>query len=172
MRKTVAAIDKILTFIEENILFIFLVVMLGSVFIGLANRYIFQESLRWTEELARYLLIWATFVGASLGVKKGVHISIDVLTVYLPEKINKGIRALSYIISIAFCITILYIGIPFVNTLMATNQLSPALRLPMYVVYGAVVVGCFLMAIRYLMVFITDIIYNEKPQSEDVAKVD
>lgn len=101
-------------------------------------------------------MIWGTFIGASLGVKKAAHISIDAVTIYLLEKWSKIITLISYILSLAFTIIILKIGFPFLLKLIATNQLSPAMRIPIYIAYAAVPVGILFMSIRYLI-----LIYHE-----------
>lgn len=161
-------IDKVLSFFEENVIFILLLTMLLAVFSNFVSRYFFNTTLGWAEELSRYLLIWSTFIAASYGVKKGAHITLDVLVIYLSEKANKVLRATSYIISMVFCVLVVYIGIPFINDLIATNQLSPSLRLPMYIVYGSIVLGSILMFIRYLLLFISDILYGEKIEKTDI----
>ncbi|WP_134701146.1 TRAP transporter small permease [Ammoniphilus sp. YIM 78166] len=154
MSGLIRKIDSILTKIEESIIFVFLFIMLAVVFWGVFNRFLLKDSLSWAEELARYLMIWATFIAASLGVKRSMHISIDVATVYLPEKAKRVVTLLSHFIALCFCILLIAIGMPFVMKLIATNQLSPAMRVPMYLVYSAVPVGVLLMAFRYVLVIL------------------
>ncbi|MFB4164254.1 TRAP transporter small permease [Alteribacillus sp. JSM 102045] len=172
MENIVKKVDKGLTFLEENVLFLLLLFMLCTVFFGLTNRYVFQEGIRWGEELPRYLLIWATFIGASYGMKKGIHITVDVITVYASEKINRYMRAISYIISIAFCLTLLWIGVPYIVDIMRSNQVSPAMQLPMYWFYLSAVVGMFLMLIRLLILFVSDFVFHEEIESHDAMKLD
>lgn len=162
MKKSIDRFEKVLSKIEENIIFILLVGMLLSVFAGFVSRYILNSPLSWSEELARYLMIWATFIAVSYGVKTGAHITLDVLVVYLNDKANKLLRAISYIISIIYCIVVIFIGIPFVNNLINTGQTSPAMQFPMYIVYASIVVGSILMTIRYLILFYQDIVRGEK----------
>lgn len=156
MKKIINRIDDFLTKLEENLIFVFLFLMLAIVFWGIVNRFVLKHSLPWSEELSRYLMIWGTFIGASLGVKKATHISIDALTIYLPEKWSKIITLVSYILSLIFTILLLKIGFPFLLKLIATNQLSPAMRMPIYIAYAAVPVGMLFMSIRYLI-----LIYHE-----------
>ena len=162
-------IDKILSVFEENLIFILLLAMLAAVFSNFVSRYFFDSAIGWAEELSRYLMIWSTFIAASYGVKKGAHITLDVLVVYLSKKANKVIRAISYVISIIFCVLIIYLGIPFINDLFNANQKSPSLRLPMYIVYGSIVLGSALMLIRYILLFIEDIIFNEEIEKTDIV---
>ncbi|BAQ09341.1 TRAP-type C4-dicarboxylate transport system, small permease component [Bacillus sp. OxB-1] len=160
--------EKILTYIEENVAYLTLLFMLLIVFLNFLLRYLFGSSITWGEELARYLMIWSTFIAASLGVKKGAHITLDILVVYLPEKANRVLRGISYILSMVYCILLLYIGIPFINSLITKGQLSPAMQVPMSGVYGAIVVGTALMLIRYIILFISDVIRNEKIEKSEI----
>ena len=168
MKRTIRKVDKVLTFFEENVVFILLLTMLIAVFSNFISRYFFSTTIGWAEELSRYLLIWSTFIAASYGVKKGSHITLDVLIIYMSEKANKVLRAISYVICMLYCVLIIYIGIPFVNNLISDNQLSPSLSLPMYIVYGSIILGSVLMFIRYILLFILDIVFNEEIEKTEI----
>lgn len=62
---------------EEIILMTLLVLM--SIVLGLqiVARYVFNNSLSWSEELVRYLFIWSTFLGIPYSIKKGISIRVD-----------------------------------------------------------------------------------------------
>jgi TRAP-type C4-dicarboxylate transport system permease small subunit len=49
-------------------------------------RYAFRDALPWTEELARYLFMWITFLGAALAVRDGTHIRVSLLVERLPAR--------------------------------------------------------------------------------------
>ena len=53
------------------------------------TRYVLNNSASWTEEIARYLLIGAVFVGAAIGVAKNNHIQVDLLYRYLPQRAGR-----------------------------------------------------------------------------------
>ena len=52
-------------------------------------RYVLNHSLFWSEELARYLLVWLTFLGASVAYYRNVHPGIDVIYARMPNSIQK-----------------------------------------------------------------------------------
>lgn len=160
--------DSILEKIEEYFIFISLLLMVIIVFANVLGRFVFNFSFTWSEEAARYLMIWATFIAASLGVKKGSHITLDILTVYLPEKANRIIRAISYVLSITYTALILFIGVPFIMDMANKGQLSPALQFPVHFVYLAIVVGSVLMMVRYILLFINDIVFSKKIEKPEI----
>ena len=67
------AVKKFLNNIEEFIVVPLVAVMTAVIILQVFFRYVLKGSLPWSEELSRYLMIWVTFVGASIGVKRGAH---------------------------------------------------------------------------------------------------
>lgn len=147
-------LDRILTGIEERLIYLLLASMLTIVFLAVLNRFLIQLPMSWSEEVARYLMIWAAFVGASLGVKRSVHISVDALVHAIPLAAQRLVAQFGNVVCFAFCAWFFTIGVEFIGRLMAAGQLSPALRLPIYYAYAAVPCGFALMSVRYLINFV------------------
>jgi TRAP-type C4-dicarboxylate transport system permease small subunit len=61
-------------------------ILFGIVFLQFFTRYVLNNSLGWTEEIARYFLILITFVGSVTAMRKGSHIAVEALLVYLPRE--------------------------------------------------------------------------------------
>jgi TRAP-type C4-dicarboxylate transport system permease small subunit len=68
--------------------FVFVVfwALFAVVFLQFYTRYVLNSSLGWTEEIARYLLIGVTFIGSMTAMRKGSHIAVEALLVFLPER--------------------------------------------------------------------------------------
>ncbi|MFP4020463.1 MAG: TRAP transporter small permease, partial [Halanaerobium sp.] len=86
---------------------IFVVIVLTGVLVitvltGVFFRYIVRNSLSWTEELARYLMIWAALLAVSVGIKDKEHVGIQLLIRQFPPLLTKIITAAVYLITIAF----------------------------------------------------------------------
>ena len=90
----------------------------------------------WTEEAIRFLFIWASCVGAAIGIKEHIHIGIDILVNLLPFVARKVVDIVVQLGLIAFDVFIIKFGFDMVARTM--TQASPALRLPMAYVYLAV----------------------------------
>ena len=108
-------------------------------------RYVLKVSLSFTEELARYLFIWTTFLGSAMAVTKNKHVSMDLLVDAFPEKIGSLIhKAVAFFLAIMYLVLI-YSGIRVMQKTM--DQTSPAMNTPMGLVYMAVPVSMAIMII-------------------------
>ena len=71
---------------SDALVFAIFWILCGIVFLQFFTRYVLNNSLGWTEEIARYLLILVTFVGSVTAMRKGSHIAVEALLVYLPRE--------------------------------------------------------------------------------------
>ncbi|WP_230531531.1 TRAP transporter small permease [Microvirga roseola] len=71
---------------SDALVFVIFWALFGVVFLQFWTRYVLNDSLGWTEEIARYLLILVTFVGSITAMRKGSHIAVEALLVFLPRK--------------------------------------------------------------------------------------
>ena len=164
-------VDKIMTYIEDHLIAALLIAMTAITFWGVITRFVINDSSSWSEEASRYLSIWAVFIGASLGVKKGAHIGVEAFVVALPKRAQRYAGIITSLCCLVFCVALTYIGGDYTQRLMSTGQLSPAMRIPIVFAYAAVPVGCLLMSIRYLLKLVEQIGSIADPD-DDQARVD
>jgi TRAP-type transport system small permease protein len=117
-------------------------------------RYLFLFSLSWSEEVARYLMIWASFLGASLAVKYGFHIGVEFVVNQIPEKRRKIIM-LAAKVSMLFFLVFFTIG-GFQVAWAVRDQDSPALLFSMFFAYVSAPVGGIFMIIHLLNSMVED----------------
>jgi len=139
---------SILTRIEEIVSSICLVGMTLIIGIQVFNRYVLEQSLDWSEELGRYLFIWAVYVGCSYAMQEDRHLEVTIIRNYVSARINKFILAVTYGLTIVFCLFCVVYGIQMIQLLITTGQNTPALEIKVYWVFAAVPVGLGLMAVR------------------------
>ncbi len=118
-----------------------------DVLLGVASRYIFQTPVRWTEELATFLLVWLVFLGASLAYCEEAHLRIEMLL----QKLHPDARRLAYRIShaiiLAFALVVLtYGGSLVVQNRWASEQELSTLRISRAYLYAAVPLNGLIMA--------------------------
>ncbi|MGH0051861.1 MAG: TRAP transporter small permease [Sphaerochaetaceae bacterium] len=107
-------------------------------------------SLKWAEELTRYLIVWITFVGASMCVEDGSHVGIDVLPSRLGARGKLVLSIVINLIGVAFTAVMTYLGIKMVNQAIHFHQRTAAMMISMAIPYIGVPVGCGLMVVRYI----------------------
>lgn len=143
-------IDKILCFIEEVIITFGLFTSAIILFINVILRYFFKSGIVWAEEYTRYAIIWITFVGGGVAVRHGAHLRVSALLDSLKGNKKKTLSFIVYIITIAFTVFLFIWGTMLTLQIKSTNQLTPAMEIPTYLIYLAIPVGGLLMTIRSL----------------------
>ena len=122
------------------------------VFLQFFTRYVLNDSLAWTEEIARYGLIWVTFIGAAVVVRKNTHIAVEMLLHFLPAGSARVLLALVDLAKLAFMGLLAYFSVAIVERMQWQRMVI--IDLPMSIVYGGVALGCFLMLMRQTMAFL------------------
>lgn len=129
MRKT---IDKIL----ETTLIILMSVMVINVLWQVFSRYIIGIPSSFTDELARYLLIWVGLLGATYMSSKNQHIAIDLISSRFGIQGKKRLKAIINLVIISFVLAVLVIGgSNLVYITFILKQYSAALQIPLALVY-------------------------------------
>lgn len=119
------------------------------------SRYVLNHSLFWSEELARYMLVWLTFLGASVAYRRNVHPAIDIFYSMWAAKIKNLITIFIHLISITlFGIMIIY-GCQFAS--FVRLQISPALYLPKWIVFGIIPLSGLVMLIHGLAFLLSEL---------------
>ena len=135
-------------YLEETILLILLVLMTCIMGVQIVSRYVFQNSLTWSEELVRYMFVWSAFLGVPFCIKHGLSIKVDQFRNLFPIPLQK---VLMYIDKIIIFILFLFFFIYSFNVIKDTylsGQTSPAMQLPMWTVQISVTVSSLLSMIR------------------------
>lgn len=139
--------DKLNKAIEYVVAFL-LAMMSIVVFSQVVSRYVLHASLPWSEELARYILVWLTFLGASVGVKRNAHIGVEVVVKFLPPFPRKIVNFITYILSLVFFMILIIYGSKAVGVTM--TQCSPAMKIKMGYIYSAIAIGGILMMLHLI----------------------
>ena len=114
--------------------------------------YLFWINLAWSQELCIYMFIWMAKFGAAYGVRTGIHVGVDVLIKRLNPGWQKGVILFGLLGGALFTAIVGTMGAKFVIELMSTDQVSPDLELPSWIVYACIPLGSYLMCFRFLQV--------------------
>ena len=157
---------KIWDHLEEYVLVYSLMVSVALVFVQVVMRRVFNNSLSWSEELARYLYVWQTWLGVSYAARNGTHLRITMLKDRLPAKAQQILEILVVLVWMGFGIFVIYQGMGVVNTIASFGKKSSALKIPMQFCYMSIPVGMFLMCIRIVERTVKDQFLQKKEAAE------
>jgi TRAP-type C4-dicarboxylate transport system permease small subunit len=137
---------RLLHWLEEIIACSALVIVVLAVVWGVITRYITAQPAAWAAEVAAIAFAWCVFVGAAAGVKRGAHVSIDMLVMLLPQAAQRVVNRGAALVALGFCAATTVMAASFA----ADNFDNPSavLRLPLSVLYAALVAGFGLMTLR------------------------
>jgi TRAP-type C4-dicarboxylate transport system permease small subunit len=105
------------------------------VFLQFFTRYVLNNALGWTEEIARYLLIGVCFVGSVMAVRKGTHITVEALMITLPERLRRVAAIAVDAIMVCFCALMTWHASVLSQR---TNQYMVSIDVPKSVIYWGV----------------------------------
>src|SRR5437763_10049841 len=155
---------KALDHLEEWLIAFLMGAATVVIFVAVVHRYVsgipwpaFQDwlltiNLSWAQELCIYMFIWMAKFGAAYGVRTGIHVGVDVLINRLNDRWRKGVILFGLAGGALFTAIVGTMGAKFVIELMHTDQVSPDLELPSWLVYACIPLGSYLMCFRFLQV--------------------
>ena len=118
-------------------------------------RYVLNYSLFWSEELARYILVWLTFLGTSAAYYRHAHPGVDILYSRLPSSGKRVLSVIIDIISIGFFCIMVYFGCRFAYDIRL--QISPALSLPKWIVFSVIPLSGMILVFHALTFLLRDL---------------
>jgi len=133
--------------------------------------YLFWINLTWSQELCIYMFIWMAKFGAAYGVRTGIHVGVDVLIKRLEGAARKYVILFGLLGGVVFTAIVGTMGAKFVIELMQTDQVSPDMEIPSWIVYACIPLGSYLMCFRFLQVSWAYFRTGELPH-HDAANVD
>ncbi len=144
LSKICATINKQISILVVALLFL-LSLLLG---VNVFYRYVLNDSIYWSNEVARYLLAYIVFLGATMAHKNGVHIRIDMIFAHLSQKSIKAIDKIISIFFILFWSLVLYGSIKLFPLFMM--QTTATLQIPYAVPFAALPISAVIWVIYSL----------------------
>lgn len=138
LKKYSAFLDQI-----DKVLFVILAVlsaaMVAVILYQVVLRYCFSAANAWAEEVARFMFVWVTTLGASIAIRRNVHLRVDLLVDFLKPRPRFILQIITYTLILLFLIHLCYLGAELMTR--TTINKSAGLRVPMAVPYAAIPVG-------------------------------
>ena len=145
-------IGKVLSLFEEYVLFLITLQMGLSIFLQVIMRYVFMSAITWLDELVHIEVVFLTFFGASLGIKYGSHIAVDILKNQIErEPYHSLVEAFTHLAAAVYVGIVVYFGMNLYVAMSKFTHFTPALRIPKHYLYLIVCIGLTLIVIRSLI---------------------
>ena len=137
--------------------------MIVAALLGVVFRYIMLSPFEWTEELARFLMLWLGFLAMSIALRKNQHIAINFFGNRLPPNLNLS-RLIGYCVDVLIGLFLYYLLKQ--GYLMTTRTLMTAstLGISMFWIYMAVPLGAFLTVIQLVLNVTMKVLKEFRPQ--------
>lgn len=153
MKKVLSWIDE---YLEEVLLAAALAAMAVLMGVQVFCRYVLGASLSWSEELTRYIFIWAGFLSVSYCTKKCISIKIEQFVALFPRRGKAVFKVVNHTFELILFVYLLPFAWKYLMSAVENGQTSPAMGIPMYLVQAAPLVGFALSAIRVLQRWIAE----------------
>ena len=154
MKKAIKWLDHNL---EEFLLTILLLAMVLIMGLQVFSRFALKASLSWTEELTRYMFIWAGFLSVSYCSKRCISIKIEQFVARFSRRTKAAIKLVNHTIELAFFFYMIPFAFSYMMSAVESGQVSPALGIPMYYIQAAPFVSFVLVAFRIIQRWIIEL---------------
>jgi C4-dicarboxylate transporter DctQ subunit len=125
-----------------------LIILVGVILIGTFCRYTQIAVLNWPDELTRYIVVWMVFIGSGSAASNNTHFRVEMIFSLLDATAQITLIIFKAVLVTGLYAFVLYISINLTQKMMMMHQISPAMGIPMWMMYLAVPVGCALMLVQ------------------------
>ncbi|WP_319583694.1 TRAP transporter small permease [uncultured Pseudodesulfovibrio sp.] len=143
-----------LNYVLERICALLVAAMIGVVWFGILERYALALGATWTEELARYIMIWAALLAVPCCAYRREHIGLDLVFSKLPLNLQMPARMVLDLLGLAFFLFLTWYGVTMAKG--GANQYATIFGMTMFVPFTAVPVTAGLTCVQIAAVMIRD----------------
>jgi len=136
--------------LEDSILIGLLLVMISMTVIQILLRNLLGIGIVWGDVLVRVLVLWIGLLGAMVASRQGNHISIDVITRYLPERAKVAVYCIVDLFTAFICTTVAYYSLRFVMMEFEGGEMIFA-KVPVWICEAIIPIALFVIALRYFI---------------------
>lgn len=170
MQQAVSKIAGVLTTCLQWLLIAAMTLLVLDVVWGVLTRYVGGEQASWTEELARFLLIWVSLLGGAAAFEQKSHLGVDYFVTKFDDSIRDSLKIFSYVIVLFFAISVFVVGgSQVVYNALALDQMTPALGWKMGHVYLVIPISGVFMALFTIVNLLELRSANRNDESKEVS---
>lgn len=161
MNRAIRILDSALA----NTLVVLMLGLVGAVSWQVISRYVFAAPSSWTEEVARFLMIWVGLLGAAYAFRTGAHLGLDLLPSKLTGRSATSLKRLNSLVVLVFSLAVLIVGGGgLVSLTWELRQYSAVLGLPIALVYSVIpLTGALICVYAIAAMFSDDVADSDGP---------
>ena len=149
MKRSIQKVDKCLSMIENAVIILGLSAMFLILLAQVIMRYVFSRPLTWSEEAARCIFVFVSFIGISYAYRQKGHIRMEVVVNLFPQAVRRGLEVLINLGTIALFCYMIPFSFRFIG--IQAGVKATATHIPMSIVYTALPLGMALSCVRLLI---------------------
>lgn len=163
-------IDGAISRIESVLLAIGVLLMAANTSANVVGRFVFQQSIFFSEELNRILIILITFAGISYAARHGRHIRMSAIYDALPSALRKPLMILIALVTAAFMFGLAWYSAQYILTLYDRGRVLPSLQIPIWLIYLWAPIGFFMTGLQYVLTAIKNMLEKDIYLSTNVLE--
>ena len=149
MKRSIQKVGKCLSMIENAVIILGLSAMFLILLAQVIMRYVFSRPLTWSEEAARFIFVYVSFIGISYAYRQKGHIRMEVVVNLFPQAVRRGLEVLINLGTIALFCYMIPFSFRFIG--IQAGVKATATHIPMSIVYTALPLGMALSCVRLLI---------------------
>lgn len=149
-----------------------IILMAVNTIANVFGRYVFNQSIYFSEELNEFLIVIVTFMGLGYATRKGIHIRMSAVYDVLPVKLRKALMIVIAATTSVMMAVLAWYALEYVQKVASRGRITPALQLPLYLTYVWVVIGLTLASFQYLLTALRNLNFAEEEIYVSYLEVD
>ena len=149
MKRSIQKVDKCLSMIENAVIILGLSAMFLILLAQVIMRYVFSRPLTWSEEAARFIFVYVSFIGISYAYRQKGHIRMEVVVNLFPQAVRRGLEVLINLGTIALFCYMIPFSFRFIGIQAGVKATDT--HITMSIVYTALPLGMALSCVRLLI---------------------
>ncbi|WP_319529181.1 TRAP transporter small permease [uncultured Cohaesibacter sp.] len=163
-------VDLAIARLESAMLALGVILMATNTVANVIGRFVFQNSLFFSEELNRLLIVLITFSGISYAARQGRHIRMSAIFDKMMPPARKAMMIVIALVTALVMLSLAYFSVSYILTVAKSGRLLPALQIPVYWIYLWVPVGFLMTGLQYVLAAIKNIVSEDIYLSSQVLE--
>ena len=155
--------------IEEILCMVCTVVMTVLVFANVLSRYVFHNSLSFSEEITTYLFVLLSLMGTAIAARRRAHLGLSILTDAVPPAVRKVLHVVGFVIGALFSAALFYYGVLMVINQYNLGMETSAMQWPEWIYATFVPFGAFFIALRFLQAAVQELQADDPHTDKEVS---